>query len=254
MDQFQSGRWITFRAAPSRGVLWLADRGYSDHRLFAQIADGGGSFVIRLKSCSEPTVTTIRSGLAKRHLRGPLERSLPVFGVVDVDACFNVARAQRTFRVVGIPVAKNKQGDPDWIWLATNLPQSVPAEVVGAMYRLRWCVENLFRSLKSVGRLDELSSGKPVIVRIFIAATLVGLVVSQSICAEMRAERPRCEPSLHRVFALLLANMAVLALAALSQTLALVLPGFIAALWREGINPNPGRPYALHRHLATVGA
>jgi hypothetical protein len=238
----------------TRGVLWLADRGYSDHRLFAQIADGGGSFVIRLKSCSEPTVTKIRSGLAKRHLRAPLERSLPVFGVVDVDADFNVARALRTFRVVGIPVAKNKQGDPDWIWLATNLPESVAAETVGAMYRLRWCVENLFRSLKSVGRLDELSSGKPVIVRIFIAATLVGLVISQALCAAMRAARPRCEPSLHRVFALLLANMAALAHAVLSRTLSLVLPGFITALWREGLNPNPGRPYALRRHLATVGA
>lgn len=122
------------------------------------------------------------------------------------------------------------------------------------MYRLRWCVEPLFRALKSVGRLDELSSGKPVIVRIFIAATLVGLVVSQTLCAAMRAERPRCEPSRHRVFTLLLTNMAVLALAALSRTLAVVLPGFIAALWHEGLNPNPGRPYALRRHLATVGA
>lgn len=63
-------------------------------------------------------------------------------------------------------------------------------------------------------------------------------------------------PSLHRVFALLVANMAVLALAVLSRTLAIVLPGFIAAfsLWREGLNPNTGRPYALLRHLATVGA
>lgn len=237
-----------------RGVLWLADRGYSDHRLFAQIADGGGSFVIRLKSSSTPTVTKIRSGLAQRHLRAPLERSLPVFGVVDLDASFNVGGAQRTFRVIGIPVAKNKQGNPDWVWLATNLPESVSAETVGAMYRLRWSVETLFRSLKSVGRLDELASGKPVIVRIFIAATLVGLVISQALCAAMRAERPRCEPSLHRVFSLLLSNMAALAQAAVSRTLSLVLPGFIAALWREGVNPNPGRPYALRQHLATVGA
>jgi len=237
-----------------RRVLWLADRGYSDHTLFAQIADGGGFFVIRLKSCSEPTVTTIRSGLAQCHLHAPLVRTLPVFGVVDLDADFNVARTQRTFRVVGIPVAKNKQGNPDWIWLATNLPESVSAETVGTMYRLRWCVENLFRSIKSVGRLDELSSGKPVIVRIFIAATLVGLVISQALCAAMRQERPRCEPSLHRVFALLLANLALLSAAVALRQLGRFLPGFITALWREGLNPNPGRPYALHRHLTTVAA
>lgn len=238
----------------TRGVLWLADRGYSDHRLFAQIADGGGLFVIRLKSCSEPRVTKIRSGLAQRHLHAPLERSLPVFGVVDLDACFNVGRAQRTFRVVGIPVAKNKKGDPDWIWLATNLPECVSAEAVGAAYRLRWCVENLFRSLKSVGRLDELASGKPVIIRIFIAATLVGLVLSQAICAAMRAERPRCEPSLHRVFALVLANLTLLITAVALGELRRILPSFILALWREGLNPNPGRPYAFRRHLTTVAA
>lgn len=238
----------------TRDVLWLADRGYSDHTLFAQIADGGGSFVIRLKSCSEPTVTKIRSGLAQRHLRAPLERTLPVFGVVDLDACFNVGRARRSFRVVAIPVAKNKHGDPDWIWLATNLPESLSAEGVGTLYRLRWCVENLFRSIKSVGRLDELATGKPVIVRIFIAATLVGLVLSQALCAAMRAERPRCEPSLHRVFALLLANLTALIAAVARGELRRFLPGFIAALWREGLNPNPGRPYAFRRHLATVAA
>ena len=238
----------------TRDILWLADRGYSDHKLFAQIADGGGSFVIRLKSCSTPTVTTIRSGLAQRHLRAPLERALPVFGIVDLDACFNVGRALRSFRVVAIPVAKNKHGDPDWIWLATNLPESVPAETVGTMYRLRWGVENLFRSLKSVGRLDELSFGKPVIVRLFIAATLVGLVLSQAICAAMRAERPGCEPSLHRVFALLLANLALLSAAAALGQLHRFLSRFVAALWREGLNPNPGRPYAFHHHLASVAA
>ena len=30
------------------------------------------------------------------------------------------------------------------------------------------------------------------------------------------------------------------------------LDAFRAALWREGVNPNPGRPYARERHLATV--
>ena len=255
-DARQHGRKAFSLPDDTRGVLWLADRGYSDHGLFAQTADGAGSFVTRLESSSEPKVTKIQSGLAKRHLRVPLARSLPVFGVVDAyaDGDFNVARSQRTFRGVGNPVTKNKQGEPDWTWLATHLPGRVAAETIGAMCRLRWCVENLFRSPRSVGRLDELSSDKRVVVRLFIAATLVGLVPGQAICARMRAARPHWEPSLHRVFALLLANIEVLAHAVLARTLSIVLPTFIAALWREGINPNPGRPYALRRHLATVGA
>jgi putative transposase len=241
--------------ADRRGVLWIADRGYSDHTLFAEIADGRGYFLVRLKTSSLPTITKIRSGVAKANLHEPLTPELPVWGVVDVDARFQVGRNKsRVFRVVGIPVARAKDGEPGYIWLATNLPDRVAAETVGAFYRLRWAVENLFRVLKSVGRLDELRSGKPAVICAFIAATLVGWALTQLICAAMRAERPRCEPSQYRVFALLLANLGSLveAAAAGRRVLRGRLDAFRVALWREGVNPNPGRPYARERHLATV--
>jgi hypothetical protein len=48
--------------ADRRGALWIADRGYADHRLFAEIADGGGYFLVRLKTSSLPTLAKIRSG------------------------------------------------------------------------------------------------------------------------------------------------------------------------------------------------
>ena len=87
-----------------------------------------------------------------------------------------------------------------------------------------------------------------------IAATLVGWALTQLICAAMRIERPRCEPSQYRVFALLLANLGSLVETAAAGRRALLarLEAFRAALWREGVNPNPGRPYARERHLATV--
>jgi hypothetical protein len=241
--------------AACRGVLWIADRGYSDHTLFTKIADGDGFFLVRLKTSSTPTLTAIRSGVAKCHLRTPLTPDVPVWGVVDVDARFQVGRTTtRVFRVVGIPVAQRKDAEPGYIWLATNLPPRVAAETVGAFYRLRWAVENLFRVLKSVGRLDEVRSGKPAVIRAFIAATLVGWALTLVICAAMRVERPRCEPSPYRVFALLLANLGsfVEAAAAGRRAFRDRLAAFAAALWREGVNPNPGRPYARERHLATV--
>jgi hypothetical protein len=234
-------------------VLYLMDRGYSDHRLFADIDDGKGLFVIRLKSSSHPVIEAIRSGLAVRHQGKPLARQLPVHGVVDLDARFAIGRsASRTFRVVGIPVAANKAGEPDWIWLATNLPPSVPAQTVGTIYRLRWLVENLFRALKSVGRLDALPSGNSAVIKAFIAATLIGLVLTQSICAAMRKEDPTCEPSPLRVFALVLGNLSRLVAAHGTRGFRDELRRFAAVLWREGVNPNPGRPYARERHLATV--
>lgn len=237
-----------------RAVLYLMDRGYADHRLFAQIADGEGLFIIRLKSSSQPIVASIRSGLAKRHLDKPLTRELPFHGVVDLDARFTIRGAEaRRFRVVGIPVAKNKAGKADWIWLATNLPEQVAATTVGMFYQLRWSIESLFRALKGIGRLDELQTANPAIIKSFIAATLIGLVLSQSICATMRAKRPSCDPSLLRVFALLLANLDRLAASFGTDDFACQVERFSIALWREGVNPNPGRPYARERHLATVG-
>lgn len=239
-----------------RGILWIADRGYCDHKLFAEIADDKGYFLVRLKTTSLPTITAIRSGVAKMNLHKSLTPDLPVCGVVDVDARFQVGRNKsRVFRVVGIPVAQRKDGEPGYIWLATNLSDRVAADTIGAFYRLRWAVENLFRVLKSVGRLDELRSGKPAVIRAFIAATLVGWALTQLICAVMRAERRRCEPSTYRVFALLLANLGTLVEAAAAGRRALRdrVVAFREALWREGVNPNPGRPYARERHLATVG-
>lgn len=237
-----------------RGVLHLMDRGYSDHRLFTQIDDGGGYFIIRLKSCSQPEIESIRDGIAKMHLGKPLSRELPVWGVVDLDARFSIHGNQtRSFRVVGIPVAKNKAGEPDWIWLATNLPARVAAATVGTFYRLRWMIESLFRALKSVGRLDEIQSANPAIIKSFIAATLIGLVLSQSICATMRAERPCCDPSLFRVFALLLVNLGRLMAAFGTPAFKYEVDRFSSALWREGLNPNPGRPYARERHINPVG-
>ena len=143
-------------------VLYLMDRGYSDHGLFADIDDGKGLFIIRLKSSSHPKIECIRSGLAMRHLGKPLIRALPVHSVVDLDARFNVrGAAPRRFRVVGIPVAKNSAGKPDWIWLATNLPDHVAAATVGVFYQLRWSIESLFRAMKGIGRLDEIQSANP---------------------------------------------------------------------------------------------
>jgi hypothetical protein len=68
----------------------------------------------------------------------------------------------------------------------------------------------------------------------------------------MRVEQPRCQPSEYRVFALLLANLGSLASAAASgrREFRDRLHAFCSALWREGVNPNPGRRYARERHLA----
>jgi hypothetical protein len=127
---------------------------------------------------------------------------------------------------------------------STNLPPELfSPEQVATIYRLRWEVEQLFRTLKMVGRLDHLRSANPHVIHAFIYATLLGMVLSHDVCALMRQCRPEVEPSPYRVAALLLVHLPKIVEALGTRRLAAVLDAFIAALWREGVNPNPGRPY-----------
>ena len=72
---------------------------------------------------SLPTITKIRSGVAKTHLHEPLTPALPVLRVVDLDARFQVGRTEsRVFRVVGIPVAQREEGEPGYIWFMSDEP------------------------------------------------------------------------------------------------------------------------------------
>jgi hypothetical protein len=239
------------------GVLYLMDRGYSDHRLFADIDMQGGFFLTRLKSSSEPTVRRIHSGLEPKDIGQPLKRQLPEQGVVDVECTFKVGKNQlRRFRVIGMKVEVKRGGrrTTSDLWLVTNLPsEQVSAEVVAQMYRLRWNVENLFRVLKTVGRLDQVNSGNPSVVGVFTMATLLGLALAQAVCAAMRRERPKVEPSLARVFAVLLGQIPGLVATLDTDAFPKRLEQLVGALWREGVNPNPGRPYAWQEHLASVG-
>ena len=54
---------------------------------------------------------------------------------------------------------------------------------------------------------------------------------------------PDVEPSPYRVAALLLKNLPSIIAAIGTRNLSDVLKAFETALWREGVNPNPGRPY-----------
>ncbi len=234
-------RWL-------HGRLILLDRGYADHRLWATIEDRQGYFLIPLKSSTMPRIETVRSGVGKAHVGKSLSGDLRYWQIVDVDAEFTVrGRGRRTFRVIRVPVEHDL---PDgltetvYLWFVTNLPPELfSPEQLATLYRLRWEVEQLFRTLKMVGRLDHLRTANPDVIHVFIYATLLGMVLSHDLCAMMRRCRPDVEPSPYRVTALLLLNIPSIIAALGSQDLPAVLDAFEAALWREGVNPNPGRPY-----------
>ena len=237
----QLPRWLHRR-------LLLLDRGYADHRLWATIEERKGSFLTPLKCTTMPRIVAIRSGVGKAHLGKVFSGDLRYWQTVDVDAEFQVRkRGRRTFRVLRVPVwsdSPNGGWEQTDLWFVTNLsPELFSPEQIATIYRCRWEVEQLFRTLKMVGRLDHLRSSNPDVIHTFIYATLLGMVLAQDICALMRQRRPNTEPSPYRVAALLLMFLPSIIATLGTRRLSPVLNAFQAALWREGVNPNPGRPY-----------
>ncbi len=232
----KSPRWL-------HGRLFLLDRGYADHRLWATIEDRMGFFLTPLKYSTMPEIEAVRCGVGKSHVGELLSGDLRYWQQVDVDAQFKVRkRGRRTFRVVRVPVRKD--GKTVDLWFVTNLPPELfSPEQLAIVYRLRWEVEQLFRTLKMVGRLDHLQSANPQVIHTFIYATLLGMVLSHDLCALMRRCDPTVEPSPYRVTAILLMYLPSIIAAIATRRLSSVLRSFEAALWREGVNPNPGRPY-----------
>jgi IS4 transposase len=239
-----------------KGVLHLFDRGYCDHRLFDDIDRAGGFFLIRLKSSSIPRLREVRSGIGRRHIGARLDAEVPYRGIVDVDADFNLGGGKaRIFRMVSIPVRHRKNGrtHTTYVELVTNLPvDRFSAEAIGELYRLRYAVETFFKILKTVGRFDQVQSEKQAVIETFAFATLLGVTIAHGVCAAMRTERPRVEPSPFRVAIVTLGYLPRLVKAMHSGNLPEVMVHFVQALWREGVNPNPGRPYATSRHIASV--
>jgi putative transposase len=234
-------RWL-------HGLLCLLDRGYADHRLWATIEDRQGYFLTPLKSSTMPRIKAIRSGVGKAHVGKKLSGDLRYWGEVDVDADFTVRkRGRRTFRVVRVPVERdlpNGRTEIVDLWFVTNLPPELfSPQQLATIYRFRWEVEQLFRTLKMVGRLDHLQSANPHVIHTFIYATLLGMVLSHDICALMRRKRPNIEPSPYRITALLLMYLPSIIVALGTRKIQPALKAFERALWREGVNPNPGRPY-----------
>lgn len=247
---FKIARWL-------RGLLYLFDRGYSDHRLFKTIDDRGGFFVSMLKESSIPVVTAIRSGLGQAHIGKALTGELPYRGLVDLDAEFRLRKGgTKEFRVIRVTVERDTRDgyyELTDIWLVTNLSaDTFTAEQIATIYRMRWEVEILFRALKTVGRLDQLRSASIPVIHVFIYATLLGLVIAQDISAQMRRLRPGCEPSLQRVAMLVLGYLPMIAEAMGTRRLRQVIAALEGALWREGVNPNPGRPYATTAYATLV--
>ena len=156
--------------------IYLADRGYERYSLLALIVRTGSHYVIR---CQERPVDVIEERELSQAAREArvisdqivrLGKSRSEVGAVDhpVRRIVIEARSQGKHRA-------SRPGS-DRIILLTSLVD-VPAEVIAAMYSLRWSIELFFRWLKHLLGCRHLISEKPQGVAIQIYCALIACLL-----------------------------------------------------------------------------
>lgn len=168
-----------------RGRLYLCDRGYERYALFEQIVQAGSDYLIRVQRRAVEVVE-----------QRPLSEQARAAGVL-ADEIVRLGRSRGevgevTHTVRRIVLARDAQGrrrtdrpQSDELLLMTNLLE-VPAEILAALYRLRWLIELFFRFFKHVLGCRHLLSHKPEGIGIqvycaLIAALLLALTVGRNV-------------------------------------------------------------------------
>lgn len=99
----------------------------------------------------------------------------------------------------------------EWLEFAffiTNVPQEVwPPEIIGTIYRIRWQIELIFKSWKSLLHIDIIKGSRPERIQCIIYARLLCVVLITNVCAYASVyayETNKKELSFHKVISMLL--------------------------------------------------
>jgi len=169
------------------GCVYIGDRGFEKYDLLNRITGAGSDYVIRVQQRSmrviEARVLTpeaMAAGVVQDELVTAV-RSHPS----------DAALTHTVRRVVIVPPAHTRSASrtgsaskppaPDPIVLLTSLAD-VPAEVLGAVYRLRWMIETFFRFFKHVLGLHRLLSTRPEGVQIQVAMGIIAALLIALAC------------------------------------------------------------------------
>jgi IS4 transposase len=191
---FKVDTWI-------RDRLLLFDLGYFCFNLFARIMKYKGYFVSRLKDSANPVIVSNNCthhwccvdlvGCKLKDTLGKLKReTLDV--MVEIKAKQRVYAGQRNrkkliLRVVGIRDPETKEYH---LYITNISPEKLSAEDIQRTYACRWCIELLFKELKTHYRLEDLPSSKRHVVEALIYSAILTLMVSRTILQELKKKMP----------------------------------------------------------------
>ena len=116
--------------------------------------------------------------------------------------------------------------------------------LISALCLLRWAIERIWRQAKSLARMDQLQSRRPVVVFIFLVSSLLLWAIGNRIAQEIEYELGLGKVSHDRVHACVVAMMADITrlLSQQPDELKAYLRPRIDMLMREGRHPNPSQP------------
>lgn len=192
---FRIGQWV-------KGCLLLFDLGYFRYQLFDNIRRNLGSFISRLKKNANPKIVAVH-----RKWRGA---SVPLVGerlqdvlarlkreILDVEIEVDFRRrvyggkrsgATATFRLIGV---RDDETGEYHLYITNLPPDRYPPETVARLYRARWGIEMLFKSLKSDFHLEDMPSANPHVVEALVYATVLTWLASQELLAAVRRKLGR---------------------------------------------------------------
>ena len=177
----EAGEREMFEKALESDCVYLADRGYESRALCNRIVAAKSDYIIR---CQNRPATV----LEERPLTDAAVAARITSDAVVTLGTVNPSRAAVLDHPVRrIVIAKRDQGrrrtdrpDSDEVILLTNR-LDLPAEVIAAVYELRWSIELFFRFLKQVLGCKRLFSGKTEAVEIQVYCALIaGLLLAQA--------------------------------------------------------------------------
>ena len=165
------------------GVIYIGDRGYERYALFNAIVAAQSDYVIRVQRRSVSLVEQ-RELSEQAQAAGVIEDAVVQAGGSRADCPAIDHPVRRVVIAGGVP-----QGPPrstaeqrsEEVVLMTNL-RDVPAEVIAAVYRLRWRIEVFFRFFKHVLGVRHLFSSKPEGVLIQVYCALIAALLLAQIC------------------------------------------------------------------------
>ena len=164
------------------GRIYLADRGYERYALYNRIVAAKSDYVIRGQA-----------RLAEVIEARPLSADAVAARVIeDAVVRLNVGERQAKTALIDHPIRRITIAKKDRGRSRTDRPQNdavvilytslidVPAEVIAAMYELRWCIELFFRFLKQMLGLRRLFAEQSDAGAIQVyCAIIAGLLMSQ---------------------------------------------------------------------------